>query len=133
MANPEYNKKWYDEKIREASLREINDKMMRTNERTISRSSEIKPQNGLPHAMGSSKRRLFCSILAKPYGTATVNTMVVGILVGELDKHIGAEDWGMGKDTHKRKYTTYCIGLSLGAHLCGFIGKSHKMVNIRML
>ena len=56
------------------------------------------------------------------YKQAALNAMVVGNIVGELDKHIRN---GLAKD---ETYTTFCIGLSLGAHVCGFIGKSSKMV-----
>ena len=56
------------------------------------------------------------------YKQAALNVMVVGNVVGELVKYVKND---FAPDL---SYTTFCIGLSLGAHTCGFVGKSSKMV-----
>ena len=60
----------------------------------------------------------------KSYKQAALNVMVVGNVVGELVKFTKNE---FASDID---YTTFCIGLSLGGHTCGFIGKSSRMVTL---
>ena len=47
--------------------------------------------------------------------------MVVGNMVGKLTAHIARQVINL---------KSFCIGNSLGAHLCGFIGKEHKLTGI---
>ena len=52
---------------------------------------------------------------------AALNSMVVGNMVGKLTANIGRQ---------LANLKTFCIGNSLGAHLCGFAGKEYKMTGI---
>ena len=52
------------------------------------------------------------------YATATANTMVVGRLLSFLVKKVQPDI----ADTLK----TFCIGHSLGGHICGFAGKHYR-------
>ena len=106
-ANAQHNKDWYDAQIQDA----ING---------FSRQRSFKSSSPLPHRQSWPLRTKAC--MTTSYKQAALNALVVGNIVGELDKHIRN---GLAKD---EIYTTFCIGLSLGAHVCGFIGKSSKMV-----
>ena len=98
MANNKFEHEWYQEQIKEG----------RTKRSVLrNRQSEV-------------WRRTAC--YTKTYKQASLNSMAVGNTIGELLKHIE------GNFANGRKYESYCIGLSLGAHLCGFIGKSSGMV-----
>ena len=50
--------------------------------------------------------------------------MVIGNLVGKLTKQILKKSAAIGS------VKTYCISFSLGAHMCGFIGKEIKLTGI---
>ena len=50
--------------------------------------------------------------------------MVVGSLVGKLTRVL------VEKISSKGSAKTYCISFSLGAHVCGFIGKEYKLTGI---
>ena len=111
MANAQHDKEWYDEQIQKAI-------------------QGVKPQEDLsfisgfsdrlPHSTSPFWRNVACSVTS--YKHSSLNAMVVGHVVGELDKHLRNDI------ARKQIYTTFCIGLSLGAHVCGFIGKSSKTV-----
>jgi hypothetical protein len=75
----------------------------------------------LPHGQNWASRTTAC--LLSSYKQAATNVPVVGNIVGELVKYIRSDFAESGS------YTTFCIGFSLGAHNCGFIGKSSNMVN----
>ena len=113
MANNVYEQKWYEEQINLAIKGERSDKA------PDSRSNAILNEM-LPNAQSGASRTLAC--LTGSYKQAALNVMVVGNVIGELVKHIKNE---FAQDL---SYTTFCIGLSLGAHSCGFIWKSSKMV-----
>ena len=53
---------------------------------------------------------------------AASNAMVVGNLIGKLTSLIVYKS--------SRPVKTFCTSFSLGAHLCGFIGKEHKLTGI---
>ena len=74
----------------------------------------------LSHRQIWTHRLMAC--MTRSYKQAALNTMVVGNVIGELVKHID------NKINNQWSYTTFCIGLSLGAHTCGFIGKSSNLV-----
>ena len=54
------------------------------------------------------------------YGTAAVNIWPIANVLGYLHKEIGDLNEAFAQTD------TYCIGLGLGAHLCGFFGKALK-------
>ena len=110
------SKEWYDGQIQAA----INGHSVDAEGEMISSRSY---DEMLPHRASWLKQSLSCN-LAPNYKQATVNVMVVGNVVGELVKYIKKE---FASDI---TYTTMCIGHSLGAHVCGFIGKSSGMVRI---
>ena len=61
-----------------------------------------------------------------PYLTAASNTIVIGTELGELTKEIDRRNL---KNSNKNvKYV--CIGHSLGAHTCGFIGQTFKELDV---
>ena len=99
MANNPFEHAWYQEQIQEG--------------RRTKRSA-------LKNRQSSVARKIAC--LTQTYKQASLNAMAVGNTLGELVKHI-EENLANG-----RTYKSYCIGLSLGAHVCGFIGKSSGMV-----
>ena len=51
------------------------------------------------------------------------SVLVVGTLVGKLTKEIL-------KRSSPKPVQTYCVSYSLGAHVCGFIGKESKLTGI---
>ena len=53
------------------------------------------------------------------YGTSAVNTWPVGTVIAYVHDEI----------TRDINTLTYCIGLSLGAHVCGFFGKKTRTLN----
>ena len=107
MGNNIHPQEWYEDQIQQAidGYREED-----------SRSGDY-----LPNGQGWAFRWLAC--LTSSYKQSVTNVPVVGNLVGELVKYISSDF------AENNTYTTYCIGLSLGAHNCGFIGKSSNMVN----
>ena len=113
MANNVNEQEWYEEQIEVAINGELN-----TGRDLLSRSID----ENLPNRQSSASRTLAC--MTGSYKQAALNVMVVGNVVGELVKHIKNE---IAPDM---PYTTICIGFSLGAHACGFIGKSSKLVLI---
>ena len=50
------------------------------------------------------------------YGRASINSWPIGNVLGYLHEQVVTSD-------ASHKTDSYCIGLSLGAHLCGFFGK----------
>ena len=98
MANNKYDHDWYQDQIQEGHIK----------------------RSGLKHRQSSVERKIAC--LTQTYKQASLNAMAVGNTLGELVKHIEANF------ANGRTYKSYCIGLSLGAHVCGFIGKSSGMV-----
>ena len=114
MSNNVNRQEWYEEQIELA----INGGLTNSKHK-ISRSID---NESLPNRQSPASRILAC--MNRSYKQAALNTMAVGNVIGELVKHIKN---GVAQDI---PYTTFCIGLSLGAHTCGFIGKSSKMVFI---
>ena len=115
MANNVYSQEWYQDQIELAIQGELN-----TGNYTESRSSKELPnsQSGLTHAL---------SCMTSSYKQAALNDYIVGNVVGEFVKQFKHD---FSSETN---FTTYCIGLSLGGHLCGFIGKTSKVVSISNL
>ena len=110
MANNVYEQEWYEMQIKLA-----------INGGELSIRNEVTSDNDeLPHRQSGAMRTTAC--LTSSYKQASLNAMVVGNVVGELVKYIKNQH---ASDT---EYTTICIGLSMGAHTCGFIGKYSKMV-----
>ena len=109
MANNVHEQDWYEMQIKLA-----------INGGELSIRNEVTTDNDeLPNRQSSASRTMAC--LTSSYKQASLNAMVVGNVVGELVKHVKNEHADI-------QYETICIGLSLGAHTCGFIGKSSKMV-----
>ena len=98
MANNQFEHEWYQEQIKEGRTKR----------------SALRNRQSLP----LWKTACF----TQTYKQASLNAMAVGNTLGELVKHI------KGNFANGRTYKSYCIGLSLGAHVCGFIGKSSGMV-----
>ena len=98
MANNKYNHDWYQDQIKEGRTK----------------------RSALRNRQSSVWRKTAC--LTQTYKQASLNAMAVGNTLGELVRHIE------GNYANGRTYKSYCIGLSLGAHVCGFIGKSSGMV-----
>ena len=98
MANNKFEHAWYQDQIQEGRTK----------------------RSALKNRQSSVARRMAC--YTKTYKQASLNSMAVGNTLGELVKHI------KGNFANGRRYESYCIGLSLGAHLCGFIGKSSGLV-----
>ena len=98
MANNQYDHDWYQDQIKEGRIK----------------------RSVLKHRQSAVWQKTAC--LTQTYKQASLNAMAVGNTLGELVKHIEANF------ANGRTYTSYCIGLSLGAHVCGFIGKSSGMV-----
>ena len=98
MANNKFEHAWYQDQIQEGRTK----------------------RSALKNRQSSVARRMAC--YTKTYKQASLNSMAVGNTLGELVKHI-KRNFANG-----RTYKSYCIGLSLGAHVCGFIGKSSGMV-----
>ena len=98
MANNQYDHDWYQDQIKEGRIK----------------------RSVLKHRQSAVWHKTAC--LTQTYKQASLNAMAVGNTLGELVKHIEANF------ANGRTYTSYCIGLSLGAHVCGFIGKSSGMV-----
>ena len=113
--------------IQEAIIRGRNLSSSQATGKTRSSFSSTNTIPRLPHAIGSLPRFFWCSI--KSFRSAAINTMIVGILVGELDNYI-RNDLRSATQSETKRYTTYCIGLSMGSHVCGFIGKTHNRVGI---
>ena len=67
-------------------------------------------------------KRLFCCAPKKSplhrYGVAAANTWAVGNILAYLNEEI--------VQAMPSKIRTYCIGFSLGSHVCGFFGKMFK-------
>ena len=65
-----------------------------------------------------------CSILGakSKYLAAASNTMIVGHAVGKLTEYL--------LQTAGENVRSFCIGHSLGAHVCGFIGKTKQLDGI---
>ena len=105
LANNQYDYDWYQNQIQNS----IEGRIL----------GKSKGQS-LNQSQSRTERTLGC--LTSEYKQSALNSMVVGNVVGELVKHIKDE---LGEE---KSYTTYCIGISLGAHLCGFVGKSSGMV-----
>ena len=57
------------------------------------------------------------------YSTAAANTMVIGNALGKLTE-------AMYASTKNKKLKSFCIGHSLGSHVCGFTGKTKKLDGI---
>ena len=110
MANNVHEQEWYEMQIKDA----INGGKLSIRNELTSDDDE------LPNRQNAAMRTTTC--LLSSYKQASLNTMVVGNVVGELVKYIKNQH---ASDT---EYTTICIGLSMGAHTCGFIGKYSKMV-----
>ena len=110
MASTLNDQEWHDEQIELA----IGDGFP-SDRNDISKSNEA-----LPNRQSWALRTLVC--MQTDYKQAALNVMVVGNVVGELVKYVKND---FAPDL---SYTTFCIGLSLGAHTCGFVGKSSKMV-----
>ena len=108
MANNVYPKQWYDDQIQS----DITGSRM-NNTKTESRSDDELPSSN------ALMQLLSCQLT--PYKQAATNVPVVGNVVGELVKSIKIH-------AKEKEYTTFCMGHSLGAHSCGFIGKSSKLV-----
>ena len=104
MANAVYSQQWYEDQIQQA----------------INGNSNGKSSEELPHRQNWVSRTKAC--LTSSYKQAATNTPVVGNVIGELVKYIKSDF------AESISYTTYCIGVSLGAHNCGFIGKSSNLV-----
>ena len=60
-----------------------------------------------------------CCTNPTTYGESSVNTWPVGNVIAYVHKEI----------TAKLKIKTYCMGFSLGAHVCGFFGKMTRSLN----
>ena len=54
-----------------------------------------------------------------PYKKAATTTMVIGRILSILAKNIQQDITGSLK--------TFCIGHSLGGHICGFAGKDYRL------
>ena len=102
MANNKFEHAWYQDQIQEGRTK----------------------RSALKNRQSSVARKMAC--YTKTYKQASLNSMAVGNTLGELVKHIKVNF------ANGRRYESYCIGLSLGAHLCGFIGKSSGMVRTSM-
>ena len=74
-----------------------------------------------PYCKSSTCQALGCCVIGNfiPYGTSSVNTWPIGNVVGYVHNEIK-------KNTN---ILTYCIGFSLGAHVCGFFGKMTRALN----
>ena len=73
------------------------------------------PKNG--SETGFAQQTICCS--NHPYGSSAANTWPIGNILGYLHQAIISSNKHFATDT-------YCIGYSLGAHLCGFFGKVLK-------
>ena len=107
MANAPYPQQWYENQIQHAI--------------TGDPAVDVRSDEFLPHGQNWAARTTSC--LKASYKQAATNVPVVGNVVGELVKYIKTDF------AENISYTTYCIGFSLGAHNCGFIGKSSSMVD----
>ena len=59
--------------------------------------------------------------------------MLVGTHIGLLNGIIGKRITQLG-DQNVAKYSTFCVGHSLGAHVCGFMGQTtNKFPQLPML
>ena len=59
------------------------------------------------------------------YFTPAVNTMVIGRHLGLLNRLIGYRIAEQADLTNPGgQYRTFCVGHSLGSHVCGFMGKA---------
>ena len=58
------------------------------------------------------------------YGTAAVTTWSIGNILGYVHQSI------LGKNKSNLNIKTFCIGHSLGSHVCGFFGKMTKRLMI---
>ena len=56
------------------------------------------------------------------YSSAASNTMIVGNALGKLTESI--------YETSNQNVKTFCVGHSLGAHVCGFTGKTKQLDGI---
>ena len=75
-----------------------------------------------------------CSrILPQNYQTPAVNTMVVGRHLGLLNQIIGDRISQKNQFIQDAQYSTFCVGHSLGAHVCGFMGKTTNTYQIPSL
>lgn len=125
MANALHDKEWYDKQVQHSIKTGFSYRSFRG---ANVRQSATASSNGnvLPHRSTFLETTLAC--LTTYYKQAAANVLAVGAIIGGLDKYIRNEIW-RPQWPNAEKYTTFCIGLSLGTHTCGFIGKSHKMVN----
>ena len=110
MASTDNDQEWHDEHIELA----IEDGF------PSDRNDMYNSYDALPNRQNWASRTLAC--MQTDYKQAALNVMVVGNIVGELVKYVKND---FAPDL---SYTTFCIGLSLGAHTCGFVGKSSKKV-----
>ena len=111
MANNVNDQDWYVQKIKQAIKVGF----------PSGKSRSFRASKILPNRQNRVSRTMAC--MKKSYKQAALNVMVVGNVVGELVKYMKNE---FASDI---SYTTFCIGLSLGSHTCGFLGKSSKMVD----
>ena len=117
MANAQYEQEWYDNHI--LDFIQLQSYMAAHN--ISSHHAALRSLDDLPNSQSWGARTIAC--MTGSYKQASLNAMVVGNVVGELVKHIRND---IAKE---HSYTTFCIGHSLGAHVCGFIGNSSNMVN----
>ena len=91
-------------------------------------SLEMKSEKEYPYCKSGTCQFSLCCVspvlrvAGIDYGTSALNTWPVGNSVAYVHNEIT-------RDISTLTYKTYCIGHSLGSHLCGFFGKMTRTLN----
>ena len=84
---------------------------------------ESKGKSRLRGAPKPESEHFTCNL--EDYATAATNTMVIGRMLSFLAKKFNSDKSGSLK--------TFCIGHSLGGHICGFAGKEYRQEKLLKL
>ena len=94
---------------------------------TILSSDDMSRRAEVDEAVGNHMEWICCAAKWFPsvytrYGIAAVTTMTIGSILGYIHESI------VGDGNNGLQIKTYCIGHSLGSHVCGFFGKMMKQL-----
>ena len=63
------------------------------------------------------------------YAKAAANTMVIGRALAFLAKQMEPEEGELQGTLYGAHFKAFCMGRSLGGHVCGFVGKHYRQLH----